>query len=258
MIRRLALRSGTAAAALLLLAGCDVGKAQDATRVGDTSAELHADIISDDAGTLTWWFEYGPTTAMGASTPEETATFPSAGSPPQPVAATVTGLAEGTTYHYRACVRNDAGGGLCGRTRTVTTTEGRDSVHGSVFYFYEEMRLLLGASADVSAEADGTGLVGTASVSPGSLRPYIADEGSATCLRVAGGRAVVGFEGDLSAYGEPPSYWLLYIDDAPTGDRYWAVLVDAEVTACPDPTVVPSGAFEWPVPARTFVVHDHP
>ena len=81
------------------------------------------------------------------------------------------------------------------------------------------LRLYLGASADVSAEADGTGLEGRASVSPGWLRPYIPDEGAATCLRVAGSRAVVGFVSDLSAYGEPPAYLLLYIEDAPAGDR---------------------------------------
>jgi hypothetical protein len=251
-------RLGAVAVLAVLLAACDVGKAHEATRVGDTSAELHADIISDDAGTLTWWFEYGPTAAMGSTTPEGTATFEAPDSAPQPVSATVTGLAEATTYHYRACVRNARGGGLCGRTLTTTTTSGRDSVNGSWFYFDPSLRFYLGASADVSAEADGTGLEGSASVSPGSLRPYLADEGPATCLRVAGSRAVVGFIGDLSAYGEPQTYWLLYIDDGPTGDRFWSVQVDTEVTACPDPTVVPSGAFEWPVPVDSFVVHDHP
>ena len=241
---------------VLLAAGCDYGVTAAPHHVADTSARLQGIAYADDAETLTWWFEYGPTWELGSTTPEQTHTTPFAGG--TEVEATITGLDEGTTYVYRTCVRNALGRVLCGAREVLTTTSGRDSVHGSWFYFDPLLRLYLGASADVSAEADGTDLEGSASVSPGSLRPYLADEGPATCLRVAGRRAVVGFIGDLSAYGEPPTYWLLYVDDGPTGDRFWSVRVDAEVTACPDPTVVPSGAFEWPVPADSFVVHDHP
>ena len=189
---------------------------------------------ADDAETLTWWFEYGPTWELGSTTPEQTHTTPFAGG--SDVEATITGLDEATTYLYRTCVRNSPGRVLCGAWRCSPPRPGATRSRGAGSTSIPPCACYLGASADVSAEAaDGTDLEGSASVSPGSLRPYLADEGPATCLRVAGSRAVVGFIGDLSAYGEPQTYWLLYIDDGPTGDRFWSVRVDAEVDGVPRP-----------------------
>lgn len=56
--------------------------------------------------TTTYRFQFGKTTAYGSQTPAA-----SAGSGPDPVAAhaTITGLAPGTTYHYRLVVTNPDG-----------------------------------------------------------------------------------------------------------------------------------------------------
>jgi CSLREA domain-containing protein len=82
-------------------AGCDIGAFElappfaasgEATDVTDTAATLHG-VVTPNAGSATYHFEYGTTTAYGSSTPD------TAGS--GPVAAAIGGLAPGTTYHFR-------------------------------------------------------------------------------------------------------------------------------------------------------------
>jgi hypothetical protein len=60
-----------------------------------------------DAGSqkTKYWFELGPTTAYGSSTPSATTDK----SQPLPVVSVVSGLLEGTTYHARLVARNDDG-----------------------------------------------------------------------------------------------------------------------------------------------------
>jgi hypothetical protein len=62
----------------------------------------------------TWRFQFGPTTAYGSSTPAHTTTVPTA------VAAPITGLAPGTTVHYRL-VGTNADGTAVGADRAFTT-----------------------------------------------------------------------------------------------------------------------------------------
>jgi subtilisin family serine protease len=66
----------------------------------------------------TWWFELGPTTAYGQSTPEQA--IP-AGPGPVPVQGVATGLDPGTKYHYRLVVHVGEWT-VRGADRTVTTT----------------------------------------------------------------------------------------------------------------------------------------
>jgi hypothetical protein len=65
----------------------------------------------------TYHFEYGTSTAYGASTP---ATDAGAGTADVPASATLTGLAAGTTYHYRL-VATSAGGTTPGVDMTFAT-----------------------------------------------------------------------------------------------------------------------------------------
>ena len=66
----------------------------------------------------TWWFQYGPTTTYGKSTPSKSAGS-KAGT--QTVSATLTGLTPATTYHYRLVAKSDAGT-TYGADATFTTT----------------------------------------------------------------------------------------------------------------------------------------
>lgn len=250
-------------AAGLLLAACDHGATSPPTHVADTSAVLEGALHTDDAGsTVTWWFEYGATTALGNATPEQTLTFP-AGSTAAQVEATVTGLDEATTHHYRTCVRNARGGGLCGAVQSFTTTAGRDSVHGEgVSSAIPEIGYYVGAIVEASSEPDGSSPVGDASRTPGVHYFRIADEGPVTCLEVEGNRASVGYSADYSMYDPslPPAHILLHIEDnGAAGDRFVVDVLTEAPTTCPDPDVVLDAEVgETVTMLDGFVVHDHP
>ena len=76
-----------------------------ATNVTATSATLNA-VVGLDSGTVASYFEWGPTTTYGHTTPE---TFTSG---PGPVFVTynLNGLSPNSTYHYRIYAYNSAGG----------------------------------------------------------------------------------------------------------------------------------------------------
>ncbi len=104
------------------------GAAQNA---GATTATLTGAV--DRRGRATnWYFEYGTSTRYGSRTP--TRSVPS-GSGARSVSAPLTGLASGTTYHYRLVATSDAGTGR-GADATFTTvgvtlaTPARLVVHG--------------------------------------------------------------------------------------------------------------------------------
>jgi hypothetical protein len=248
------------AACGLLLVACDRGVTNAAARVTDVSAELHGTVHTDDPGiTLTWWFEYGTTTELGSTTPERTTTFPAGSTTPRSVTETVTGLAHATTYHYRLCVRNAAGGGLCGATKTLTTTNNRDAVHGlGISYQDLETGLTIGVEVDATSNRNGTSPQGQASRSPGVYYTNVWDAGSVTCLRGEGNQATVGFVADYSMYGLPPVNVVLFVEDnGATGDRFAVDLVDSAPTSCPDPDDLQDAPWQ-DVIRGDLVVHDHP
>ena len=72
------------------------------------------------------WFEYGPTTALGARTPESDGGFARRASTHT---AQLAGLQPGTAYHYRIAARSDAGT-TYGQTRSFRTSAGPLAVTG--------------------------------------------------------------------------------------------------------------------------------
>jgi hypothetical protein len=75
-----------------------------ATDVGETGATLTGTLGA--GGSSTAYFQYGTSTAYGASTATQTI-GPS--SSPSPLAAAIGGLAPGTTYHFRLVADNSSG-----------------------------------------------------------------------------------------------------------------------------------------------------
>ena len=159
-------RVGLGLAVAVLVTACEAGVTRPASEVGGSSVKLHGEAYSRDGGTVAYWFEYGPTAALGSSTPVGTVTAQPEASPA--VEAVVTGLAEGTTYHYRTCARPAAAtsGGLCGATSTVTTQADRDTVTGRGIVVVGDLGYAFGTVADVSVGADGEP-AGRISTSPG-------------------------------------------------------------------------------------------
>jgi hypothetical protein len=95
-------------------------KTGDATAVTATTAVLNG-VVETNGDDTTWFFEYGPTSAYGATTPSQVLEREEDG----PVAATVTGLTPATTYHYRLVAthpdRPVIEGRSFGADRTFTT-----------------------------------------------------------------------------------------------------------------------------------------
>jgi Ca2+-binding RTX toxin-like protein len=73
--------------------------------VGPTSAVISG-TVSPNGRATAWWFEYGASTTYGTRTAELSA---GSGTANVPVSVTLTGLAPGTTFHYRLVARNSSG-----------------------------------------------------------------------------------------------------------------------------------------------------
>ena len=77
-----------------------------ALNVTSTSAQLEGGVYPNGNDTTYWW-EYGPTTAYG----QQTAPIDiGSGASPVSVSDSLSGLAPGTTYHYRLVANNSFGG----------------------------------------------------------------------------------------------------------------------------------------------------
>src|SRR5947209_19022793 len=89
---------------------------QPATNVTTSSAQLHGTVNPHGAAT-TYSFQYGASTRYGSQTASRLA---GSGSSTINVAAAISGLAPGTTYHYRLVAHN-ASGTASGSDRALTT-----------------------------------------------------------------------------------------------------------------------------------------
>jgi hypothetical protein len=75
-----------------------------ATSVGETGATLNGTLAA--GGSRKAYFQYGKTAAYGASTSTQSVGVSAS---PSPLAAAISGLAPGTTYHFRLVAENSAG-----------------------------------------------------------------------------------------------------------------------------------------------------
>ena len=95
--------------------GPPVVSTSPATLIGTFSARLNGSL--DPHGlTTTVYFQYGPTTSYGSTTPMQTQT----GNTYRNITANITGLMASTTYHFRIVATNSAGTRMSG-DRTFTT-----------------------------------------------------------------------------------------------------------------------------------------
>jgi phosphodiesterase/alkaline phosphatase D-like protein len=80
---------------------------QPTNKLTTTSAELHATVNPENAGPTTYHFEYGPTESYGTQTPESGPV--GSDKTAHPVAAAISGLSPGQTYHFRIVATSPAG-----------------------------------------------------------------------------------------------------------------------------------------------------
>ncbi|MFI5054000.1 MAG: hypothetical protein ACHQDE_06525, partial [Acidimicrobiia bacterium] len=88
-----------------------------ATGVSAKAATLNG-TVNPNGATTTYWFQYGTTASYGLQTSTRDA---GSGTSGRSVSAGISGLAAGTTYHYRLVAQNSAGT-TNGQDQTFTTT----------------------------------------------------------------------------------------------------------------------------------------
>ena len=95
--------------------------AESVSALGGASATLHASVNANGAETG-YRFEYGPGASYGSFSPAAPVSIGSWNAV-QPVSTKLTGLAPGTTYHYRV-IASSAAGVSVGADHTFTTSSG--------------------------------------------------------------------------------------------------------------------------------------
>ena len=120
-------------------AACDIGAYETAPPIVSTggvsglttTAATLLGTVTPNLRTTSYRFEYGPTTAYGNLTPEES--LP-AGAAAESVSAALSGLTPGATYHYRLLATN-AEGASTGSDATFTTpgNDGNDGTGSDAF-----------------------------------------------------------------------------------------------------------------------------
>jgi hypothetical protein len=141
-------------AAFLLISGTAIADVPSATTGGAnsiTQTSVHlAGSVKPNGQDTTWHFEVGPTTSYGINTPEQGPVKAGAGA--TNVAADVTGLTPGTTYHYRLVATN-ASGSIPGKDKQFTTRP-------AVSIGTSATTILWGRSVTVSGQVFGTAVSG--------------------------------------------------------------------------------------------------
>jgi hypothetical protein len=105
------------------------GTNSTATKITASSAQLNA-IVNPDNGVTAYWFQYGTNTSYGKFTPTNTLAVVSG---PVSVANLVTGLLQGTVYHYQIVATNLAGTSLVTDTNFSTLVVTPPKLGGTAF-----------------------------------------------------------------------------------------------------------------------------
>jgi hypothetical protein len=224
-----------------LASGCATGIVnKPPSDVTETSATVNGIVWTTVGGEVSYWVEYGTSTAYGQETTHRTVDV--AEDTPHDVSIPIAGLGGATTWHYRLCAE-DAQAGTCSKDATLLTG---DSVVGSG---------TTGGGFDVSFDIDAhsgplgenpTGIAGLERVRD----PFTSLRGSVTCLTVTGPRAVIGVENSLGS--EPAAGALFEVFDETPIDTLGVQFLDAVPTVCP----AELNLFPNPVVLGDIVVSD--
>jgi len=88
-----------------------------ASGVTDAMATLEGTVSQPEDGTVSYWFEYGPTADYGSETPEQELDIDDRDA--QPITEDLAALEPEATVHFRACAQGEAA--VCGEDATFST-----------------------------------------------------------------------------------------------------------------------------------------
>jgi Tol biopolymer transport system component len=115
--------------------GCSAGVAGSPTYVTDISATINGGVFTSDAGSVSYWVEYGTSASYDHESTHRTYAAPAANTS-FVVSVPIAGLAPSTTYHYRVCAqqcsddatfKTDSPGGRSGIAATFSNGPGSDA-----------------------------------------------------------------------------------------------------------------------------------
>jgi hypothetical protein len=210
--------------------------ASDPTATGVT---LRADVRTSTEGPVTYWFEYGTTTAYGTATPQRTVASEDAGL----VAEPVTGLSPDTSYHFRACASDEQEVPPrvnCSRDARFGTVGDSVSGSGSIHFPTGTGPGILVAELwfqDIRSGPAGENPAGVLRMSPGGeILDY-----EVTCLRVEGTRFTIG-----SRRGsEEPTFAFFDVTDSEYGRADRQPVDGRDPSSCPDPAEGLPGQYNF-------------
>jgi hypothetical protein len=251
--------SGRAVAVLLgllsviVFTGC-YGSTEPATDVGTDSATLKAQGTANN-GPATAYFEYWVTGASGSTQQTDPLHFP--GGARGPFSTRVTGLAPDTSYSFRVCGSDDAGGSpVCAQVRTFRTLPIEDYVTG-----YFDLGSTQG-TIDAHSGPSGENPRGEVHYE-GTIDGWRTFDGEVTCVAVNGNRGAVGAVGEGTLLADPssprPGTLLINVVDG-KGVSQDSIAGDFNEGSTPPDcgATLPFGQFPVSPPESELVVGDAP
>jgi hypothetical protein len=177
-----------------------------ATSVASFSATLNGSLNPRGATTMVY-FQYGPTTSYGSTTPMQTRT----GNTVRPISANISGLLASHVYHFRIVAHNN-GGTSFGSDRTFTTL----SATGPPVVTTNPATLIASLSATLNGSLDPHGFTTTVYFQYGPTTSY----GSTTHMQTQTGNTFRPISANISGLLASHTYHFRIVATNSAGTRF--------------------------------------
>jgi hypothetical protein len=199
-----------------------------ATNVASFSATLNGSVNPNGAAT-TVYFQYGPTTSYGSTTPMQTQT----GNTVRTISANITGLTASTVYHFRIVAHNSAGT-TYGGDRTFTTL----SPTGAPVVTTNPATLIASLSATLNGSVDPHGLTTTFYFQYGTTTSY----GHSTIMQGRTGNLYQSVSANISGLSASTTNHFRIVATNSAGTRYGSDRSFTTLSATGAPVVTTNAA----------------
>jgi plastocyanin len=199
-----------------------------ATNVASFSATLNGS-LNPHGSTTTVYFQYGPTTSYGLTTPMQTQT----GNTFRNISANISGLMASHLYHFRIVAHN-SGGTSFGSDRTFTTL----GATGPPVVTTNPATLIASFSATLNGSLDPHGLATTVHFQYGTTTSY----GLTTAPQSHNGNTYLNISANISSLSANTIYHYRIVASNSAGTRFGADRIFTTLTATGPPVVTTNPA----------------